>query len=78
MNLFGYLPLWLMCHFIFENCYSIYWSAICEMLLNFFLISCKMDVFNKDTPSIPLFLGSSRELSIFVFIFLFLIGFLKI
>ena len=78
MNLFGYLPLRLMSHFIFENSNCIYWSAILEMLLNLFFISCKMYVFNKNTPSIPLFVGTSRGLSTFVLIFFFLIGFLNI
>lgn len=78
MNLFGYLPLWLMCDLIFENSDSIYGPTISEVLFDLLLISCEMDIFDEDAPRIPFFFGACRRLCSFWFIFLFLIGFLNI
>lgn len=78
MNLFGYLPLGLMCDLIFENSDRIYGAAISEVLFDLLLISCEMDIFDEDTPRIPFFFGSNRRFPSFWFIFLFLIRFLNI
>ena len=76
MNLFGYLPLRLVSQSIFEDSDGVYGSTVLKVFLYLLYTSGIMDIFDKNTPWIPLVDGARGRLTIFGFFLLFLIGFL--